>query len=237
MYTQKDVFTAAFDGDVVVMKDALAQAEPKLDVNVYDHYKQTPLILAIKHRNIKTVQLLHSLGADINMPCGDGVSPFYHTIRKNSVSLFTKFLALNPVTDHVLSGNQTPLTWAGKHGTQVAILDILRDMGFSIDHRDTWGRTPLMYAVKNARLREVEWWLNQGANPLLKDKTNKSALTYSWANHDRKVHTLVQKRAEEINRYRKQEDAIIKEQLSRMVPDTTTSPIANTPTAAATAAV
>jgi ankyrin repeat protein len=204
-----------------LLKDCLAQEEPKLDLNFKNSYKQTPLILAIKQRHVKSVLFLAKNGADINLPDGQQkMPPFLHVIKKNSVSLFNNFLTLGPDTHVTTPENKSPMTIAGEAGTQIAILNELLGMGFAIDHRDCHGRTPLMYAVRKAKFYEVEWWLNQGANPLSLDKHGKSALDYAKVNHDGRILRLVRTRANELNKINRletaDENAAVNEALTRM---------------------
>jgi hypothetical protein len=207
--TQKELGLAAYQGDLLKLKECFGQVEPKLNVNFKDHYGQTPLIHAIKNRHVKTMQYLIKNGADINLVDDQKkYPPFFHAIRKNSVSIFRTFLQNQPKTHVTIRGNKTALTIAAEHGAQVTILNDLLDMGFNIEHRDAHGKTPLMYAVLSSTIKEVEWWLNQGADPITRDKSGKCALDYALTRrNESKIYRLVQTRANELRRIRRLDNA------------------------------
>ena len=206
LFTQRDLTGAAYQGDIVKLKDCFAQADPKLDVNWKNSYKQTPLILAIKQRHVKSMQFLIKHGADINLPDGQQkYPPIFHAIRKNSVSLFRTLMQSKPNIHYAAPGNKTAMTIAAEGNAQITILNDLLQLGFSVHHRDMSGKTPLMYAVQTGRFKEVEWFLNEGASPTTVDKSGKNAIHYSKTNQDGAVHRLVVTRAQEMNRIHKLE--------------------------------
>ena len=221
IYTNNDLSRAAHLGDILQLKACLAQTEPKLNINYKNGYGQTPLIHAIKQRHVKSVQLLVKHGADINLTDDQKHwPPVFYAIRQNSVSLFRTFMSYNPDIHRTVPGNKSPMSIAGESGTQVTILNDLLDLGFSVDHCDIQGKTPLMSIVKTGTIKEVEWFLNQGANPATKDKTGRSAVVYSRTNQDGNIYRLVQTRYNETKRIHKletqEEDAAVKDALDRI---------------------
>ena len=55
----------------------------------------------------------------------------------------------------------------------VAEIESLPVLGFSIDKRDDEGRTPLMMAADNDKLQAVKYLLKQGADPSLQDNESR----------------------------------------------------------------
>ena len=61
----------------------------------------------------------------------------------------------------------------------VAEIESLLALGFSIDRRDDAGRIPLMVAAKNDKLQAVKCLLKQGADPSLQDNDGWNVLHYA----------------------------------------------------------
>lgn len=207
IYSQRDLGLAAHQGDVLKLKECLAQSFPKLDINALDSYGQTPLIHAIKQRHVKSMQILISGGADINkVDSQKRWSPFFYAIRRNSVSLFKAFMAHNPEVNITAPKNTTAMTVAGQAGAQIFILNELLNLGLNIHHRDDHGKTPLMYAASTSHTKDLEWWLNEGADPRACDKFGKSAMTYSLKGRpDHQNYNLLKSRTLELRKLHKME--------------------------------
>lgn len=224
LLTHVDLTKSAHLGDVLKIKECLAQVEPKLDVNCYDQFGQTPLIHAIKARNLKSMQLLIQAGADVNLVDKQKFwPPVCYAIRKNSVSVFRTLMLSKPKVFLTVPGNRTPLSIAAESGTQITILNDLLEFGFNIDHRDDQGKTALMYAAKSCAPRELEWFLNLGANPSLKDKSGKDALAYAKPLLFKNNYRLIKSRLNEYRRYANldsaEEDQAVKQALQQIKND------------------
>ncbi|KAM6478456.1 ankyrin repeat-containing domain protein [Trichoderma sp. SZMC 28011] len=66
--------------------------------------------------------------------------------------------------------------------------------GAKIDLQDSYGRTPLTYAIWNGDVALVKLLLKAGANVHLKDRLGKTPLFYAFCNSDRKIIDLFVKK-------------------------------------------
>ncbi|GME84456.1 unnamed protein product [Ambrosiozyma monospora] len=101
----------------------------------------------------------------------EGRSEIYGKVADNDVTF-----VLNYVSN--LSGRKPPsdlLSLAAKHGHS-DIASLLLAFHANVNHADKNGLTPLMYAVGKEHIAMVKLLLENKANPVLKDKSGRSAL-------------------------------------------------------------
>jgi ankyrin repeat domain-containing protein 50 len=91
------IHSAAKKGSIRLLKKILSRGTP---VDSPDHYKETPLVIAAKNKNIRAVKFLVTQGADINTKTSwEGLSPLHMFSLSNSLEMCT-FLADNGADIH-----------------------------------------------------------------------------------------------------------------------------------------
>ena len=189
-------------------KKAIAQIEKGKDPNEYNAYsKKTPLKIAIVQNDVSLVKWLLENGADPNfhepissalqvknldivkllIEKGADINSTYTYKTYSRLLNYTSFEKFS-VTGEAIEG--TPLIEALCLNLNNNFIEFLIENGANINVKDSFGRTPLVFAVENNRTELVVYLVNLEANksirykyisltmqhPLFKDV----AVEYSW---------------------------------------------------------
>lgn len=150
-YGETALTWAAHLGHTAVVKDLLAAGADREAVGSF--LQATPLLLAAQKGHRGIVALLAVL-ADVNARDLHGTTALMLAVNANATSAKSLSRVLN-------------------------ILQTLIQAGTTLDTKDEAGNTALIWAVQRGNWEAVRLLLAAGANPLLHNKTGKTAVDYA----------------------------------------------------------
>jgi len=127
----------------------------------------TPLLMAVQHRHISTVQLLISYGGNVNAQHSEQKCTALHLAASNEFhEIISLLIDANAVIDCEDPRGYTPLGMAGTEG-YVKVVKMLLEAGANPNHRAHSDNTTAIFhcAAKN-RVGVVKLLLEYGADPL-----------------------------------------------------------------------
>jgi len=146
----------------------------------------TPLIQAIRNKDLKSVEYLVSLpGIDMNKVDDSkyAIPPISHAIQMNNDDIFSLLIESGCDIDKGSKGKNsgnTPLMIAAWHG-RVKFAKELIENGACLNQQDTNGFTPLIKACKRKHLEMVRELLD-GTDLKIRDRTGKTAKEHAHGN-------------------------------------------------------
>jgi ankyrin repeat protein len=160
----------------------------KADVNVTGLSGETPLMLAAKSGDAKTVQSLLAAGAAVNAKNNQGQTALLFATdesRNSTFNVVKLLIAAKANVNEVNERKQTALMLAAIRGNFESVKLLLSE-GVPVNVKDKDGLTPLMYAVwgsSNSNLDIVQSLLAAGAKVNESDNEGKTVLMYSEWGH------------------------------------------------------
>ena len=168
-----DFFKAIKIDDAPTISLLLARG---FDVNTLDPQGSHGLILAIKEPSLKAAQaLVNAPKIDLNLLNGNGESPLMLAALKGELDLVEKMVKKGA---DVNKTGWTPLHYAASNGHSAVIRLLLENYAY-IDAESPNGSTPLMLASMYGSPESVKLLLDEGADPLLKNQQNMTALQFA----------------------------------------------------------
>ena len=171
----REVFEAARSGDAVLLNEVLQEmnssertsaletkmdASLRYDVNEYETFKVTPLIVAAKNGHADCVKVLLKYKADIECRGGDDDDDVRDVVKYSCRCC-------------------TPLFVAATYG-HLDVLSCLIANGAEVNTRSKYNCTPLMIASRYGHVNVVTFLINHGPGNIdLKDKNGETALHYA----------------------------------------------------------
>lgn len=159
-------------------------------VNMKDNNDETTLMYAILHRNCDYVLLLLNAGADINATDGQGMTALFHATHKGDVEIVRLLLRKKANTMIRNSKNSNVLVYSISC-VNLEITSLLLSH-FEINGRDTYGRTPLFFAVIENKPKIVSLFLSKKAKVNITDNKGKTALMYARYNCNTEIVKLLE---------------------------------------------
>lgn len=153
---------AAFNGDVPMLTMLLAH-KPNLDLENYDD--NTPLIMAVKGRQLESIRMLVNAGADVNKETGSGSTAAHHAAAMGYLDCLRLLVQLGAKTAYPASEAGSLLHWACHSGDVNCVGAMLYEFHVPIDTPDKHGGTALFTALFMKKTEVVEFLLEHGANP------------------------------------------------------------------------
>lgn len=168
-----DFFKAIKIDDAPTIAQLLARG---FDVNTLDAQGSHGLILAIKEPSLKAAQaLVNAPKIDLNLLNGNGESPLMLAALKGELDLVEKMVKKGA---DVNKTGWTALHYAASNGHSAVIRLLLENYAY-IDAESPNGSTPLMMASMYGSPESVKLLLDEGADPLLKNQQNMTALQFA----------------------------------------------------------
>lgn len=169
----EDFFVAVKRDDPSVV---LSLAQQGFDVNVRDPAGQTALFLAIRDQSKKVVEALFSWPkTDFDVRNGQDETPLMLASLKGEMDLVK---ALIDKSADVNKPGWTPLHYACTNG-HVEVIRLLLERHAYIDAESPNGTTPLMMAAHYGTPGAVKLLLEEGADPLIKNRLGLSAIDFA----------------------------------------------------------
>lgn len=135
---------------------------------------ETALYLAVKQQKTPEVARLIRLGADVNTPSGDGLTPLHYAAMSDRTGRLTKLLLDGGGDPDRLASSRNwfdgmgPLHVAADRNNAAAIRHML-DAGANVNGRDTDGRTALHLAISHNYLDVAKLLVEAGGDLTAKD--------------------------------------------------------------------
>jgi uncharacterized protein len=146
------------------------------DPNTKDPNGQTALFLALREPSPKAVDaLLASPKVNIDARNAADETPLMMAALKNEVDYATRLIARGA---DINKTGWAPLHYAATSGN-VQIIKLLLDKDAFINAESPNGTTPLMMAAMYGTTEAVQLLLDQGADPLMKNQLNMSAVDFA----------------------------------------------------------
>ncbi len=166
--------------------------ERRADVNVKDESGNTPLHLASIFRHDEIVDLLSQHKADVDARNAQEQTPIYLASLYGNPESVRSLLAAGARTNMTDADGNTPLHIAALCANHENLGEILKGNP-DIDALNHEGHTPLHLAVRQmGNEKAVEQLLQQGADPNIKDPSQKNALLLSaYSNRKEYIGLLV----------------------------------------------
>ena len=166
---------------------------PDIPANYVDSLGNNILHLVAGRKNFDFEELtMYNLainnGANINLKNNQEKTPFKIALENKNDALGLLMLQQN-VNDKFAAdndGNNILLVNVKYNNTSQAplILDNIHKLGFSVNTRNKYDSTPLIEAVKQQKLKQINYLLTNGAAVDLCDENGQTALHHAFINHD-----------------------------------------------------
>lgn len=151
-------------GDIKKLKELIS--DNKFNVNEIHNDSITPLSYACLFGDVEIIELLINYGADVNFVNSFGNTPLLESIYYDNVKVFKCLLKHNAEVEIKNKLKESPLILSSKHNnTEMfdCIISLLKSFN-SINNRDHFGFSPLMYSAKNGNYYIGEKLIKFGAN-------------------------------------------------------------------------
>lgn len=126
--------------------------------------------------------LLLEIGADINVPDKNGVTPLMTAIAQGKIDFVGWATDQDPRCALARdSKGRTPLHYAAFHKVQECV-EMIIDCGVNVDCRDFDGNSPLFYAAASGHLQTFNKLIENGASPRMPNKKKYTPLHFASIN-------------------------------------------------------
>ncbi len=137
---------------------------------------------AISAKDTLLIAKLIKEGSDPNVLDSYGTSPLMNACRWANAEIVRTLLSNGATVDSPRSAKgRTPLIVACAYYSGITVCRLLIEHGADVNALTSANETALMLAASNAKVAVVDYLLEKGANPNLKDAKGKTALDYAIA--------------------------------------------------------
>ena len=149
------------------VKKFIDELNPDVNVPTTD-FKNTPLHMALIHKQTEAVKVLLENGANPNAATKEGKTPLHYAANYSLLSSAKALLSAGADVNAVNVYGQTPLFDATMND-DVRIVKVLADAGADVNKQDKDGYTALHTAVRRKSIASVAGLLNVGADRNIKN--------------------------------------------------------------------
>ena len=139
---------------------------------------QTMLMEAIRSGNLKRVETLIQMGADLDVRNKEGQTALMLAIKAGDLQMLDMLVRNGADLDIKNKEGQTALMEAIRSGNS-RMVETLISRGADLDVRNKDGQTALMEAVRTGNAKMVQFLLENGASADIKDKSGRTADDYT----------------------------------------------------------
>ena len=174
------LLTAIFDGAIDIVKYLI---ELGADLECTNSLGRTPLMEALILNKPNIAEMLINSGANVNAQDNFGETPIMHAINGilNSPENILKLLLqknANPNLEDYMHQSAIFKT-IDVRTSKLECLKLLVTYGANINSQDIYGDTPLISAVRLKNINAIDLLLQFGADPLILNNDNESAISIS----------------------------------------------------------
>ncbi|KZC10409.1 Ankyrin repeat and death domain-containing protein 1A, partial [Dufourea novaeangliae] len=135
----------------------------RIELNAIDKKEQTPIHCACAQENMAAVEILITLGANVDAVDCDGNTPLHVATRTRDTAIAQLLLRAGANTEITDQMGFTPLHVAASQGCK-GILDSMIQHGAALNKQCKYGNTPLHLACQNNEVETVEILINKGVD-------------------------------------------------------------------------
>ncbi len=180
----QQLLKAAEAGDVKWVKEELKKGA---DIMAQDEHGNTPLHKASLFGNKDAAVLLLQRGADVDARNKAGGTPLHLASLSGSTKIVEALLKMHADVNIQTPGGATPLHNASLFG-KTGVVKVLIKHDAHVNQQNSSGATPLHLATKSSIVKAL---LEGGANPLLRDNSEKTLRDYSGFLRDEREDELI----------------------------------------------
>jgi ankyrin repeat protein len=163
---------------------------PKVDVNLQDSERNTPLTLASQEGNGRAVELLLKNGALTDLKGQHESRPLVRAIEHNKQDVVRKLLQAGANIDHnAREGHDGAIHIAMK--TDRNLVELLLEYKLNIEFQGDNGNTPLLLATMNNDLETVKFLLRRGANIEAQNHSHETPLQVAVQNGNEQIAAML----------------------------------------------
>ncbi len=166
--------TAAACGDIAAVKEFLEQ-NPKL-LRQKSPNQWPPLFHAVQNNQMEMAKFLLDLGAPITDTDGSGYNLLYYAAVFNYEDMVKFLVAEGLFPNARLTHGDTVIHKLAANGKPISMIEMLVELGASVNLKNFTGLTPLHLAVQNRRKAVTKLLLSYRAQPNARDKKNRTPL-------------------------------------------------------------
>jgi len=143
-----------------------------------NNMNETPIYEAFRRNQRNIVIELINQGVNIMPIPNSEKSLLHYAVEQNDLELASEFIKRKiPINSKTLSNKDTPMHIACRKDSIEMIYLIHKTPGSSMNDQNKLGETPLFLASQHSTPQIVEYLLKNGANPELKDNSNRTPLS------------------------------------------------------------
>ncbi|RYP58651.1 hypothetical protein DL770_010383 [Monosporascus sp. CRB-9-2] len=184
--------------------EVLLSSKGRLDLNLQDSQRWTPLRWAAAYGQTKIVEVLLAKGADVDAQDKDGWAALCWAAWRGHTRIVKQLVQHGASLERpsTVNSHWTLLSWAAREG-QEALIELLIEKRLNLNTVDDEGRTALRWSVDYGRGRTAWLLIRAGADVNAADKKGNSPL-HSAVNkcnesHDKSLIWLLLEHRAEIN--------------------------------------
>jgi ankyrin repeat protein len=155
------LFEAVSDGDLGLLRELAADAS--FDVSTVDDAGRCAMHFAALEGQCECVQILHELGASVDVKCSFGLSPVYFAAIRGQCECVRLLARLGASVRAVGEGSDCPLFAAAESGHENCIR-LLHELGADVNGMDSSGLTAVYIAAQEGHAQCIRILHELGAD-------------------------------------------------------------------------
>uniref|UniRef100_A0A1B6DIK3 SAM domain-containing protein n=1 Tax=Clastoptera arizonana TaxID=38151 RepID=A0A1B6DIK3_9HEMI len=180
---------AAANGFIDECKILIAK---KLDINEKNTMGWTPLMQAIRNGHFDIVEMMIQSGGDVNLSNGYGINGISLAVLNNNLDILNLVLNASKNEDTANQNLFLALELSCLHGFIDIIEFIVSFTVLNLNNLSPLSDlSPLMLAVTGGHKNVVQFLLEHGAEPLLQNKSNRTALDLALYTNNLSIKSLL----------------------------------------------